>query len=175
MGLPDPRTQGSNNPGATNLLRLTGKKAAALTLLGDMLKGLLPCLLAKNLQADMTTVGLVGLAAFLGHLYPIFFKFSGGKGVATIVGVLLGFNWYVGLSTIATWLCFTIIFLISALSALIATFCAPFYVWYFLQNSELVMITTVMVVLVYWRHRSNIKNILAGTEDRLTDEDEVKL
>ncbi len=98
MGLPDPREQGSGNPGATNVLRIGGKKAAAVTLFGDMLKGFLPVLLAWFLQVEMLVLGLVGAAAFAGHLYPIFFKFQGGKGVATLLGVLLGFNSWVGLA-----------------------------------------------------------------------------
>ena len=104
MGLPDPRGEGSGNPGATNVLRFGGKKAAAITLLGDTLKGLLPVLLAKYLDITILGIALVGLAAFLGHLYPIFFEFKGGKGVATMLGVLFGFSWWIGLATAGTWL-----------------------------------------------------------------------
>ncbi|MBI2779906.1 MAG: glycerol-3-phosphate 1-O-acyltransferase PlsY, partial [Gammaproteobacteria bacterium] len=104
MGLPDPRTQGSGNPGATNVLRLGGKKAAVLTLLGDTLKGVVPMIAASVLGMDDATLALAGIVAFLGHLYPVFFGFRGGKGVATALGVLLGMSWMVGLAALATWL-----------------------------------------------------------------------
>ena len=117
MGLPDPRTEGSGNPGATNVLRVGGKKAAAITLFGDTLKGLLPVLIARAFTSDPLILGLVGLAAFLGHLYPVFFGFKGGKGVATMLGVLFGYSWWVGLATAATWLIVAKVFKVSSLSA----------------------------------------------------------
>ena len=120
MGLPDPRTEGSRNPGATNVARLGGKKAAALTLAGDMLKGLLPVLAAHALQAGPLVLALTALAAFLGHLYPVFFGFQGGKGVATALGVTFGLHWMIGLLTAATWLATALLFRYSSLSALVA-------------------------------------------------------
>lgn len=172
MGLPDPRTQGSGNPGATNVLRVGGKKAAALTLAGDMLKGLLPVLLASSLpQVSDRALALVGLAAFFGHLYPVFFGFRGGKGVATGLGVLLGFSWWVGLATIATWLAVAFLLRISSLSALTAMLLAPFYVWWLRPDTALIAAAAVMTAVLYWRHRSNIANLLKGTEDRITDRD----
>ena len=167
MGLPDPREVGSKNPGATNVLRTAGKKAAILTLTGDMLKGLLPVLLAHWLGLNDLALALVGLAAFLGHLFPVYFGFKGGKGVATGLGVVLGLDWVLGLCTVATWLLTAFIFRISSLSALVAFLLTPVYGLLLLgvswQTGSLVIITT----LLFWRHRSNIQNILTGTEDRI--------
>lgn len=165
MGLPDPRGEGSGNPGATNVLRIGGKRAAGITLLGDMLKGLLPVLLAWYMQVDMLVLALVGVAAFVGHLYPIFFKFQGGKGVATLLGVLFGFNVWVGLATAGTWLFVAKVIKISSLSALVAMALAPVYVWLILDKQWALIIATVaMVVLSFWRHRSNIRRLLKGEE-----------
>src|SRR5512145_106507 len=125
MGLPDPRTQGSGNPGATNVLRFGGKKLAAFTLLGDMLKGLLPVVVASFITDNATVLALVAMAAFLGHLYPVFFGFRGGKGVATALGVLLGLSWQVGLAVLVTWVVMALVFRISSLSALIAALLSP--------------------------------------------------
>ena len=165
MGLPDPRTEGSGNPGATNVLRVGGKKAAAVTLIGDMFKGLLPVLAANILQVSPLTLGLTGLAAFLGHLYPVFFGFRGGKGVATMLGVLFGFHGLVGASTAGTWLLIAKGFKISSLAALIATLLAPLYVWLIIGPSiELIVTTAVMTLILFWRHRSNIQRLLSGEE-----------
>ena len=165
MGLPDPRTEGSRNPGATNVLRVGGKKAAAITLIGDMLKGLLPVLAANLLQVAPLTLALTGLAAFLGHLYPVFFGFRGGKGVATMLGVLFGFHGIVGAATAGTWLLIAKGFKISSLAALIATLLAPLYVWLIIGPSpELIITTGAMTVLLFWRHRSNIQRLLSGEE-----------
>jgi len=164
-GLPDPRGQGSGNPGATNVLRLGSKKAAAITLLGDMLKGLLPVLLAVYLQVDWLVLGLVGFAAFVGHLYPVFFQFKGGKGVATLLGVLFGFNLWAGLATAATWLFIAKGLKISSLSALVAMALAPLFVWLFVGAQwALILATLAMVVLSFWRHRSNIARLVKGEE-----------
>ncbi len=172
MRLPDPRTQGSGNPGATNVLRVGGKKAAAITLAGDLLKGLLPVLLARSLPGvSDTALALVGLGAFFGHLYPVFFGFRGGKGVATGLGVLLGFSWWVGLATIATWLAMTVLLRISSLSALTAMLLAPFYIWWLRPEPMLIGAAALMTAVLYWRHRSNIMKLLNGTEDRITDRD----
>ncbi len=167
MGLPDPRGEGSGNPGATNVLRFGGKKAAAITLFGDMVKGLIPVLVAKYLDTSAVTLSLVGFAAFLGHLYPVFFQFKGGKGVATMLGVLLGFSWWVGLATIATWLFMAKVVKISSLSALVATAVAPVYIWYWFNTNISIGVTIVMTVILFWRHRSNIQNMIKGTEDAI--------
>ncbi len=167
MGLPDPRGEGSGNPGATNVLRIGGKKAAAITLLGDMLKGLLPVLAARLLGLDDPWLGLTAAAAFLGHLYPVFFGFQGGKGVATMLGTLVPLCWPAGLATPLTWLVMARLFRISSLSALIATALAPLYVWLFCHSAVLTAFTGGMTVLLFWRHRSNIRNLLAGTEGKI--------
>lgn len=164
MGLPDPREQGSGNPGATNVMRIGGKKAAGITLLGDMLKGLLPVYLAKILGMPVDALALIGLAAFLGHLYPVFFGFKGGKGVATSVGVLLGFSWVLGFAVIATWLLIYKISKISSLSALIASSLSSAYAWYLVGSPGLVGSCVLMTVLLLWRHKSNIQRLLAGEE-----------
>ncbi|HFD78982.1 MAG TPA: glycerol-3-phosphate 1-O-acyltransferase [Gammaproteobacteria bacterium] len=167
MGLPDPRGEGSGNPGATNVLRIGGKKAAALTLLGDMLKGLLPVLLARALEVDATVLAATGVAAFLGHLYPLFFGFRGGKGVATMLGVLLGFHWQVGLLTIATWLIIARVFRISSLAALLSILLSPLYLWWRLPQPALLAAVVFMALLLFWRHRSNIRNLIEGREGRI--------
>ena len=165
MGLADPRSQGSGNPGATNVLRVGGKKPAAITLAGDSLKGLLPVLLAQWLGVSDMTLALVGLAAFLGHLYPVFFGFRGGKGVATLFGVLFGLHWGVGLATVASWLFVAKILKISSLAALVASPLALLYIWLLIPSREFIIITSIMTVLLYWRHRSNIQRLMQGTED----------
>ena len=167
MGLPDPRSEGSGNPGATNVLRVGGKKAAAITLFGDFIKGVIPVLVAKYLEVTDLVLALVGFAAFIGHLYPVFFHFRGGKGVATMLGVLFGFNLYVGLATAGTWLFVAKGLHISSLSALVATLLAPFYIWQLAPSNELITITAIMTVILYWRHRSNIKNLLSGKESKI--------
>lgn len=167
MGLPDPRGEGSGNPGATNVLRFGGKKAAAITLAGDMIKGLIPVLIAKYMDITVLGIALVGLAAFLGHLYPVFFQFKGGKGVATMLGVMFGFSWWIGLATAGTWLFMAKIVKISSLSALVATALAPVYVWFWFDNIEPITVTVLMTVILFWRHRSNIQNILTGKEDKI--------
>jgi len=167
MGLPDPRSEGSGNPGATNVLRVGGKRAAAITLFGDMLKGLLPVLIAMAFTTDHLILGLVGLAAFLGHLFPVFFGFKGGKGVATMLGVLFGYSWWLGLATAATWLIAAKVFRISSLSALIATALAPLYVWLLMEADVLILITAIMTVILFWRHKSNIQKLLSGAEGKI--------
>jgi glycerol-3-phosphate acyltransferase PlsY len=168
LGLPDPRTQGSGNPGATNVLRIGGKKAAAATLFLDMLKGLLPVLLARALDAPLEIQAAVAFAAFLGHLYPVFFRFQGGKGVATALGVLLGLNWLVGLATIATWLVMAFLFRISSLAALTAILLTPLYFWLLDRQAPLLAAAVVITLMLFWRHRSNIRKLLDGTEGRIS-------
>lgn len=167
FSLPDPREEGSKNPGATNVLRLGGKKAAIITLLGDALKGLIPVLIAKALNAGPEVVGLVGLSAFVGHLFPVFFGFKGGKGVATALGVLSGFGWLVGLSVLATWIAVAYVSRFSSLAALVAAVLAPGYVWLWVGSPVLAGITGVMTGLLLWRHESNIKRLLKGEESRI--------
>ena len=164
MGLPDPRSQGSHNPGATNVLRFGGKRAAAVTLGGDVLKGLLPVLVALALGVGDPTLAAVGLAAFLGHLYPVFFGFAGGKGVATAIGALLGWSWPVALAGIATWLLVATVSRIASLAAITSAALAPLYLWWLSGRLPMVVAGTVMSILLIWRHRSNIRNILAGSE-----------
>jgi len=165
MGLPDPRTQGSNNPGATNVLRIGGKKAAVITLIGDMMKGLIPVLIALLLKSDELTLALVATAAFLGHLYPVFFGFKGGKGVATAFGSILGVSWPVALAMLVTWLTVAYGMKISSLSALIAAALAPFYFWWLSGSTIFIIMGTFISMLLIWRHRSNIKKLMEGTED----------
>lgn len=167
MGLPDPRTLGSKNPGATNVLRVGGKKAAAITLFGDAIKGVIPVAAAQLMQQPPLILSLVALAAFLGHLYPVFFNFRGGKGVATFLGVLLAMTWQVGLATIATWLVMARLFKISSLSAITASVLTPFYMWWLRPEKEFIIVSIIISVLLLWRHRSNIRNLISGEEDKI--------
>jgi acyl phosphate:glycerol-3-phosphate acyltransferase len=176
MGLKDPRTFGSKNPGATNVLRSGSKAAAIVTLLLDALKGLLPVLAVKlwgkPYGLDDGAIALVGLAAFLGHLWPVFFRFQGGKGVATFIGVVFGINWILGLATGATWLIIAFFFRYSSLASLIAAAFAPAYYllgsriqWY--AEASIALALAAMAMLLAYRHRENISRLLKGTESRL--------
>jgi glycerol-3-phosphate acyltransferase PlsY len=176
MGLNDPRTFGSGNPGATNVLRSGNKAAAVITLLLDALKGLLPVLAVKWFGKphglEEGTMALVGLAAFVGHLYPVFFRFQGGKGVATFFGVVFGIHPVLGLATGATWLILAFFFRYSSLASLVAGVFAPVYYllgdriqWY--AERPLALALAVMALLLGWRHRANIGRLLRGTESRL--------
>jgi glycerol-3-phosphate acyltransferase PlsY len=169
MGLPDPRTQGSGNPGATNVLRLGNKKAAVFTLLGDSIKGFFPIVLAKILDIPIEGLALVALAAFLGHLYPIFFGFRGGKGVATALGVLLGLTPLLGLIAAVTWLLIFAFTRISAISALVTAVLMPFYTWWLATALPITAAILSMVVLLIWRHRSNIRNLVVNQESRVLE------
>lgn len=171
LQLPDPRMRGSGNPGATNVMRLYGKKPALLTLAGDVLKGLLPVLLAAAYQQPAAVLALTGLAAFTGHLYPVYFNFQGGKGVATLIGVLFGIYWPLGLAFVVTWLLVAALFRYSSLSALVAAILAPIYAALLLPHWLVVLAVGVMSLLLIWRHRSNIHNLLTGKEDRLGSRD----
>ena len=168
MGLPDPRTQGSNNPGATNVLRIGGKKAAAITLLGDSLKGFVPVALCHLLDRPELTFAVVGAAAFLGHLYPVFFGFRGGKGVATALGVQFGLSWTIGAAVAATWLFMAKVANISSLAALISMLLAPLYIWLLWPSPALLVMQVSITLLLIWRHRSNIRNLLQGSEGRIS-------
>lgn len=167
MGLPDPRTQGSKNPGATNVLRFGGKKAAAIVLVADMLKGFIPVLIAQLLHMESMILAATGVAAFLGHLLPIFFGLRGGKGVATFLGVLLAMQWMVGLAVVATWLVMAKGFKVSSLSALVAAVLAPFYQYWISSDQSLVIGTAFMSVVLIARHHSNIRNMITGKEDKI--------
>lgn len=168
FGLPDPRTFGSKNPGATNVLRTGKKAAAALTLLGDAAKGWLAVWLALRYAPDfgLDDLAIAGcaLAVFLGHVYPVFFSFQGGKGVATALGILTALNPWLGLALFATWLAAALIWRISSLSALIASICAPLYGWFLLPSGVLVVGVALLSILLVWRHQSNIRNLLSGRE-----------
>jgi glycerol-3-phosphate acyltransferase PlsY len=167
MQLDDPRLHGSNNPGATNVLRLHGKKAAILTLVGDMLKGLVPVLIAHAFNAPDLYIALVAFAAFSGHIFPVFFGFRGGKGVSTLIGVLFGMQWTLGLAYVITWLVVAAVFRYSSLAGLIAAAATPFFtLWLYPSNYYIASITG-MTIILFWRHRSNIKNLLAGKEDKI--------
>lgn len=167
MGLPDPRSGGSGNPGATNVLRIGGKKAAIVTLLGDVLKGLIPVLVAVALQVEDLVLALVAAGAFLGHLFPVFFGFKGGKGVATAVGVLLGISWLVGLAAIATWIVMALISRYSSLSAIVASILSPLYMHLLTGSKELVAMNIILALVLLWRHAGNIRRLLAGTEGKI--------
>ncbi|MDX1901802.1 MAG: glycerol-3-phosphate 1-O-acyltransferase PlsY [Gammaproteobacteria bacterium] len=166
MKLPDPRSQGSNNPGATNVLRIGGKKAAILTLLGDALKGFLPVILAKLYGFSSTELALIACAAFLGHLYPVFFRFQGGKGVATAFGSLSGLAWPIGPILLACWLTVAFIFRYSSLAALVTALFSPICVGYFV-NLDAACIAAFMSALLIYRHKSNIKKLWAGEEAKI--------
>ncbi len=168
MGLDDPREQGSGNPGTTNVLRLHGRTAALLTLCGDVLKGVLPVLLLRYVQAPDVFVAAAGLAAFSGHLYPLFFGFRGGKGVATLLGVLLAFHWLLGAAFIMTWLLVALLSRYSSLAAITAALLAPVYCWLVLPSPYLVAGASLMSAILIWRHRSNINNLLAGKENKIS-------
>jgi glycerol-3-phosphate acyltransferase PlsY len=170
MGLPDPRSQGSNNPGATNVLRIGGKKAAAVTLLGDMLKGLLPMLAAHLLEATPLLLALCGIAAFMGHLYPVFFGFKGGKGVATALGVQFGLHWGIGLAVALIWLFVAKVVNISSLSALVSMALAPLVVWAIWPDPELIAMQIIITIVLFWRHRSNIRNLVQGAEGKISQD-----
>ncbi len=171
FSLPDPRSYGSGNPGATNVLR-SGKKAAALlTLIGDAAKGWLAVWLARHFapqdESYFVLVAAVAVAVFVGHLFPVFLRFKGGKGVATALGVLLALNVWVGLGALATWLLIAMAFRYSSLSALFAAANAPMYAWLAGLPREWIVACGAMSLLLFWRHKKNIRNLLAGTEEKI--------
>ncbi|SFD77363.1 glycerol-3-phosphate 1-O-acyltransferase PlsY [Massilia yuzhufengensis] len=171
FGLSDPRTYGSKNPGATNVLRSGSKKAAIATLLGDGAKGWLAVWLAVKFGPQYGIeeggIALVAIAVFLGHLWPVFFRFVGGKGVATALGVLLGINVWLGLATLATWLIIAYAFRYSSLAALVAAVFAPFYYGLLFGADEVLFAVVVMSGLLLFRHSGNIANLIAGKESRI--------
>ena len=167
MGLEDPRTLGSGNPGATNVLRQGNKTAAVLTLLFDLLKGTLAVLLAQFLTTETWVWASVATAAVLGHLFPIFFNFKGGKGVATGFGVFLALSWTTALTMLVTWLIIALIFRYSSLAALITTFLAPFYMYFFNSDLYLLFATAIISLLLMWKHKQNAINLVNGTEQKI--------
>lgn len=167
MGLPDPRTRGSRNPGATNVLRIGGKKAAAITMLGDVLKGFIPVLAAVLLNLDSMTIALVMFAAFIGHLYPVFFRFEGGKGVATMIGCLLGLSPPAGMTFLIVWISAAAVLRYSSVASLTAAVSAPFFVWYFTGNTTYYITAILMSLILVFRHRSNIQNLAMGKESKI--------
>lgn len=164
LGLPDPRTEGSHNPGTTNVLRIGGKGPAALTLLGDMLKGVVPVLLARYYGLEPAIVSAVGLAAFLGHLYPVFFRFEGGKGVATALGVLFALHWPLGLIVGAIWVTAFAATRISSLGSILGFAAAPFIAWHLVPAYMLGIVG--MSLLLLARHKPNIIALVKGQERR---------
>lgn len=171
FGIADPRTYGSKNPGATNVLRSGNKKAAIATLIGDAAKGWLPVWLVVQFQDQLgvgeVAIALVAIAVFLGHLWPVFFRFIGGKGVATAAGVLLGLNVWLGLATLATWLVVAYAFRYSSLAALAAAVFAPFYYGLLFGLDPVLMAVAAMSMLLLYRHSANIANLMAGKESRI--------
>ncbi len=171
FSLPDPHTYGSKSPGATNVLRTGNKAAAALTLLGDAGKGLVAVLVAKAISGEDIGASLVvpmaGIAAFVGHLYPVFHRFQGGKGVATASGVLIGFSGWLGAGTFATWLIIAVFFRISSFAALVAAVFAPCFAFMLFGAQPVTWATIPIALLLMLRHRANIERLLAGTEPRI--------
>lgn len=171
FGLPDPHRYGSGNPGATNVLRTGNKLAAALTLVGDALKGWVAVVLAQRLAwrygVDDTGIAAVALAVFVGHLFPVFFRFQGGKGVATAAGILFAIDWRVGLGTLVTWLVIALFFRYSSLAALVAAAFAPFATALVLGFDVYAAAVLAISLLLVWRHAENIRKLLAGTEGRI--------
>jgi acyl phosphate:glycerol-3-phosphate acyltransferase len=167
MTLPDPRSYGSKNPGATNVLRSGSKAAAVLTLAGDAGKGWLAVWLAWLWAGNPAIAALAGLAVFAGHLFPVYHRFKGGKGVATAAGVLLGFDPWLGVATLVTWAVMVAFFRISSLAALTAALFAPFYAWWLFGLRAIPAATLVIGVLILWRHKENVRRLFAGTEPRL--------
>lgn len=175
MRLPDPHTYGSGNPGATNVLRTGNKKAAVLTLIGDALKGYFAVMLARVLLGDESLTATLGswvlcgvaLAVFLGHLFPIFHGFKGGKGVATACGILFGVNWVLGLATLGTWVIVAAFMRYSSLAALAAAVFGPIYFVFLFGFQPMGIALFIICLLLIWRHRSNIQNLMNGTETRI--------
>ena len=182
MRLPDPHSYGSGNPGATNVLRTGNKLAAVLTLLGDALKGYLAVMLGRmllgdeSLSATLNSWLLCGVvvAVFLGHLFPVFHGFKGGKGVATACGILFGINWILGLATLGTWIIVVTFMRYSSLAALAAAAFAPIFSVFLFGFQPMVIALLVVCLLLIWRHRSNITNLMNGTESRIGSKKESK-
>ena len=167
MRLPDPRQIGSGNPGATNVLRTGNKKAAAITLVSDLLKGLIPLLIARLLGFDLIIICLMGMAAVIGHMYPVFLNFKGGKGVATTLGVLFGISWPLAVLWIVMWLSTARLSGYSSLAAIVAMTSLPVVTWLLNFQQAILVFCIAICALVLWRHRSNINNLLSGKESKI--------
>lgn len=167
LNLPDPRMQGSKNPGATNVLRIAGKLPALITLVADILKGFLPVLIAHIFNIQGLALGLVAIAALLGHIFPIFFGFQGGKGVATALGACLGLSLLLGIAMIITWIIVAAIFRYSSLAALAAAILAPIYVAIFTHGSYFIPVLIITCILI-WRHWPNIQRLRSGNESKIS-------
>lgn len=166
FGLPDPRTQGSGNPGATNVLRLGGKLPAALVFVVDTLKGFIPVIVGKLLAVPDFWLAMIGFAAFIGHLYPVFFQFQGGKGVATAFGAVLGLSWPLGGMLFIVWFVIVATTRYVSLASMIAAAAVPLFA-YGLEYTDFIIPLLLMAMLTIWRHRSNIQKLRAGTEDKI--------
>ena len=164
MGFEDPRSGGSKNPGATNVLRIAGKKAAFFTLVGDFLKGLIPVLVAQLLEAGPFIIAMTAFAAFIGHCFPIFFEFKGGKGVATAIAATVGFDWFSGVVLIGIWLLFAKVFRISSLAAIISFSLLPIIVHWRFEDFAVTAVFASLSLILIWRHRGNIQRLMSGTE-----------
>ena len=167
LGLPDPRTEGSRNPGATNVLRLGSKPGAVLTLAGDIAKGVLPVLVARWILDEPVLLALAALGAFLGHLFPVYFRFEGGKGVATALGVLAAIDWQLASILIATWLVVAAVFRYSSLAALVTAAAAPVYLFWLTGEPVFVALGVVLAALLFFRHSENIRRLLCGNESKI--------
>ena len=172
MGFADPRSEGSNNPGATNVLRIAGKKAAALTLFGDLLKGLVPVLVARLFFADDLALALIGFSAFIGHCFPVYYGFGGGKGVATAIGFTLAFNWIIGLAVVGIWLIVAKVFKFSSLAALIAFSLLPIIYYAIHGYPEVSIVLVLLTLIMTYRHKSNIQRLIRGEEQASSLKDE---
>ncbi|MGD9152273.1 MAG: glycerol-3-phosphate 1-O-acyltransferase PlsY [Gammaproteobacteria bacterium] len=166
LGLQDPRSGGSGNPGMTNVLRLSGKKAAALVFIGDVFKGVLPVLLARLLNVDGLWLGLVGVAAVIGHIFPVFFKFKGGKAIATSFGVVIVLSPLVAFLALVTWLVVAVVSRYLSLASIVGTISALIYALYFHQSMYIIPFF-IIAALIIWRHKSNIKRLYQGNEDKI--------
>ncbi len=167
MGLADPRSGGSGNPGATNVLRLGGKKAALLTLLGDVFKGVLPVLVAHALNLSTPVIALTSLGCFLGHLYPLYFRFQGGKGVATAFGAIIALDWRVGLAFGLIWLSLAGLSRYASVASLLAAVAAPVIAWWLGSHIMSIIVLCCIALLIILRHKANIQRLLAGTEGKI--------
>lgn len=171
--LPDPRTEGSKNPGATNVLRIAGKQYAAMVMAADLLKGLIPVLIAKILGASPATVGFTALAAVIGHMYPVFFDFKGGKGVATAIGALLGFHFLVGILVAATWLAVAKFSRYSSLASITAIGFSPFYSLLIIQRLDIFLPIFIMAILILYKHKENIVRLIDKKEPKIKLKEDV--
>lgn len=167
LNLPDPRTQGSMNPGATNVLRIGGKTPALITLAGDMLKGFIPVLIGRLFGLDGFFLGLIAVATFLGHIYPVFFKFQGGKGVATAAGAIIALSPIVGIAALISWILVAVTFRYSSLAALIAAIATPVFMLLLGKIAYLIP-TLIIAAMLIWTHRDNIQRLRSGSESKMS-------